>query len=304
MSRLDYSNHPLCRSLASPQEYTYNPEHIGSGSFGTVYSGRFLTSPPDEENIVVKVVCPTSAGVGEHSAPNAATACYRTFSTLREIFLQYGCCHPCLVRLRCWNVLLTPERDDIQIVFDRFQGGSVVNVLNRLTAAEQRIILYGTALAVQYLHRYAILHRDIKPDNILLNEFGYPCLHDLGFAKVCRSPDQTLPLGCPQYRSPEMGDDKVEYSFPSDIYALAITFCAVLNGSEWNHGLPLKVLYQKVAEKNFRPPFNKSVTKVQRDLIEAMWLKDPGERPVIDDVVSRLAMQGMFSGISSPKDHK
>jgi serine/threonine protein kinase len=174
------------------------------------------------------------------------------------------------------------------------EGGTVSDVLHRLTATEQRIILYGTALAVQYLHRHVILHRDIKPNNILLNSLGYPCFHDLGFSKLCQSAEQTIPLGCLQYRSPEMSNDKLEYSFPSDIYALGITFCAILNGTEWGPGLSRSVLYEKVANHGLRPPLKERVTKVQRDLSEEMSVKDPGERLVIDEVISRLNMEGMW----------
>jgi hypothetical protein len=91
-----------------------------------------------------------------------------------------------------------------------------------------------------------------------------------------------------------MGNDKVEYSFPSDIYALAITFCAILNRTEWGHGLRTSILYEKVADYGLRPPFKERVTKVQRDLIEAMWSTEPEERLVIDNVISRLNMEGMW----------
>jgi hypothetical protein len=78
---------PTILSADRFQEYTYDGQMMGSGSFGTVYPARLLTSSPDEWKFVLKIVCPTSAAVEEDRAPTSQTARYRTFNTLREIFL-------------------------------------------------------------------------------------------------------------------------------------------------------------------------------------------------------------------------
>jgi serine/threonine protein kinase len=290
----DFSSHPLCRSLVSLDEYTFQDTIMNNGSFGTVYAGRHNSSPPDSWNLVLKVVCPTASAFVETNAPGAKKARHRTLNTLREITLQYGCCHPCLLRIRGWNVLLTPYRDDIRIISERIKGNTVEHALRRLTPSGRRIVIYGTALGVQYLHKHSIMHRDIKPDNILLNSIGYPLLHDFGFAKVCQSATQSGAGGSQNYRSPEMGEDGVSYSFPSDIYSLAITFAAVLNGKEWVHNLSSRAFNRMVTNENFRPPFKVSVTQPQRDLIEAMWVKDLGQRILIDEVLMRLRTEGMW----------
>ena len=65
------------------------------------------------------------------------------------------------------------------------RGDFLEHILSQgsLSEAESRVIFHGIVLAVQYLHSIYIAHRDIKNDNVLLDEHGHAKLSDFGFAR-------------------------------------------------------------------------------------------------------------------------
>ena len=96
-----------------------------------------------------------------------------------------------------------------------------------------RVIMYHVGSALDYAHRRGVIHRDIKPGNILLDGDGDPVVTDFGIAKVAETPGYTrvgTVVGTPTYMSPEqcMGYD---VGPASDQYALGIVAFEMLTGS-------------------------------------------------------------------------
>ena len=109
---------------------------------------------------------------------------------------------------------------------------------NRLGVCERLHLFRTVCLAVQFAHEHGVVHRDIKPGNILIADEGVPKLLDFGIAKVVdpqhwtHSFDQTasvLRLMTPEYASPEQvrGEYVLE---PSDIYSLGVLLYELLTG--------------------------------------------------------------------------
>jgi len=105
-------------------------------------------------------------------------------------------------------------RTNVNLVMELCQGKSLYHYIKKkqglkLEEPEVRRIFYQVVDAVAYLHDNGIVHRDLKLDNILLDERGTVKLIDFGFSVFC-SPDQRLNLFCgtPHYMDPDISRKK------------------------------------------------------------------------------------------------
>jgi serine/threonine-protein kinase len=120
-------------------------------------------------------------------------------------------------------------------VMQYIPGRSLERVLRdqgRLSLTATRAILYHVGSALDYAHRRGVIHRDVKPANIILDADGDPVVTDFGIAKVAETPGYTrvgTVVGTPAYMSPEqcMGYD---VGPASDQYALGIVAYEMLSG--------------------------------------------------------------------------
>lgn len=130
-------------------------------------------------------------------------------------------------------------------------------VTGTLTYREIAEIIYQVAQGLQAAHDAGLLHRDIKPDNILLdNQDARAKLADFGLAKF--DADQTLTstdvlAGTPAYMSPEFAQNTASRDSRCDIYSLGITLYECLTGTPPFTGQPLQILEQHVQSEPIRP---------------------------------------------------
>jgi serine/threonine-protein kinase len=127
---------------------------------------------------------------------------------------------------------------------------------NQLPLPEALHVVRETADALGYAHAQAVLHRDIKPGNILLSR-GHAIVMDFGIARAFRDSDRDvvteagLVVGTPTYMSPEQAGGE-QLDGRSDIYALACVFYEMLAGKPPFDGpTPLSILLQTIGD---RPP--------------------------------------------------
>ena len=118
------------------------------------------------------------------------------------------------------------------------EGESLRDKLTRETQLpldEALSIATAVASALDYAHRHGVIHRDIKPGNILLHE-GQAQVADFGIALALRSAggerltETGLAMGTPQYMSPEQGLGQREITARSDVYALGCVVYEMLAG--------------------------------------------------------------------------
>src|SRR5262249_41235802 len=140
--------------------------------------------------------------------------------------------------------------------------------------------------ALDYAHRQGVVHRDIKPDNILIDEgSGFPMLTDFGIAKAALSADTQLTtagqmMGTPDYMSPEQVSGKHEVGPPSDVYSLGIVAYEMLSGSlPFEAASPIDAMTQRLTQPP--RPLRSVASDVSDDLLVAVngcLQKDPASR--------------------------
>lgn len=162
-----------------------------------------------------------------------------------------------------------------------------------LTNTELQIILIGTAAGMNYLNSKSIMHRDLKPDNILLDEFNRPIITDFGLAKhYLGGLDQTPNIGTPTHEAPEVIEAK-NYNCKVDVYSFGVLMYEVVSGFEPYNKVPSFKLLNDVA-KGFRPKLDVPMKESFRNLIRSCLEQNPEKRPEFNDIVKLIAFDKNF----------
>ncbi|XP_015783089.1 serine/threonine-protein kinase 32B-like [Tetranychus urticae] len=156
-------------------------------------------------------------------------------NVLREIQLLTRLEHPFIVKL--WFTF--QDEEDIFMVVDLLLGGDLRYHLQQEDCfSEKRVYFYlcEIALALDYLHSKYILHRDIKPDNILLDEEGHVHLTDFNIAIELKDGSEANSMsGTKPYIAPEVFecalDRRTGYSFAADWWSLGVCIYEMISGS-------------------------------------------------------------------------
>ncbi|MEM7541475.1 MAG: serine/threonine-protein kinase, partial [Pseudomonadota bacterium] len=150
-----------------------------------------------------------------------------------------------------------------------------------LSVAEVVRLIRQSADALDYAHQQGVLHRDVKPANIMLTNAGVAKLGDFGIARRM-GVDQTQIVGwfgSPLYMSPEQAEDK-ELTSQSDLFSLGSVFYEMLCGTPPFAAKGLSSLIQKVCSEDPQPihEVNPEVPEVLWRVIKRMLAKDVADR--------------------------
>jgi len=152
-----------------------------------------------------------------------------------------------------------------------------------LSNEEALRVTRALADALEKARRMGIVHRDVKPGNILMSKSGMPKLMDLGLAKGPLDPSLTqhgATVGTPQFMSPEQAESPDKADTRSDIYSLGASLYAMVTGRPPFEGSTLAEIIMKVMSQQPVPPRvrNPEVSPEVSHLIERMMLKDASLR--------------------------
>jgi WD40 repeat protein/tetratricopeptide (TPR) repeat protein/predicted Ser/Thr protein kinase len=161
------------------------------------------------------------------------------------------------------------------------------------TARQVAEVVARLARAVEYAHSHGVIHRDIKPGNVLIDaESGQPVLMDFGLAKRTAEEDVEITLdgqvvGTPAYMAPEQAAGRLDQVGPrSDVYSLGALLYALVCGRPPFRGKGPEVLRQ--VQHDDPPPPRRLAPRLHRDL-ETVCLKAMAKRPQ-DRYASALAL--------------
>lgn len=142
-------------------------------------------------------------------------------------------------------------------------------------------IIADTAEALDYAHRHGVIHRDVKPGNIMLQKNGKIKVTDFGIAKAVSSSrtKSGIILGTPNYMSPEQING-MPLDGRSDIFSLGAVFFQLLTGNLPFGGKTITELFYQITQVKHPSPrqFNPKVIKPVEQLIDKALAKDPDKR--------------------------
>jgi predicted Ser/Thr protein kinase len=194
-----------------------------------------------------------------------------------------------LARLNHSNIVqvydLLEHGGRLWIAMELVEGGDLAALLNKKDRLKHEVVAHlgeRMAEALAFAHGRGVIHRDLKPLNVLLVDDRTPKITDFGLAKLSEGNVHTVEgmvLGSPKYMSPEQADGR-PVDERSDIYSLGIMLYHMLSGKPPFDGDTRSVLMQHLRRKS--PSLQKVVPDVPpviARLVMQMLAKDPAQRP-------------------------
>jgi serine/threonine-protein kinase len=245
-------------------------ERIASGGMGEVWRGvdQVLNRP-----VAIKLLA------AEHAADPNFKARFRA-----EARYAASLSHPGIARV--WDYGETSDLDRAYLIMELVEGEPLSAILDReqrLSPAATLDIIGQCAAALQAAHQAGIVHRDMKPGNILVTPDGTTKITDFGIATAVRASaaahlTQTgIVMGTAMYVSPEQATGAT-VTAASDIYSLGIVAYECLSGQPpFTGDQPLAIAISHKHDPV--PPLPEDVPDAVQDLVLAMLEKRPEDRP-------------------------
>jgi serine/threonine protein kinase len=238
-------------------------------------------------------------------------------TVLNEVSLLKSLRHPNVVKIV--DFMETPER--FYIVMQKCNGDVLDRVvdLKRYTESDARQLTNGLLKGVQYLHERKIAHRDLKPQNLLLESSDDNTsvkICDFGFAKRVHVPQSLTTLcGSKHYVAPELLKNH-PYDESADMWSVGVIIYFLLSGYLPFNTKDVKDLYQliRLGKFSFDSKHWSGISDEAMDLIERLLEVDPASRATAkdaldsdwvqsldDDVLLEHELRGSIDGISNTR---
>lgn len=154
-------------------------------------------------------------------------------------------------------------------------------------------ILFGIAATMKQVHKRNVIHRDLKLENVFLDDNKEPRIADFGLAKVMvNKVDMTMVVGTPFYMAPEIfADGEETYTVSVDVYAFAFVMYKMF--SNLVQFADLKAIrspqqYLRKIEQGQRPLKPASIPEPYWELIQKCWDQNPSDRPTFEQITEYL----------------
>jgi len=256
-------------------------EQLGEGGMATVYKAYDTRL---ETDVAVKVIRTENLTLG----------------TMERALKRFEREAKALARLTHPNIVKVTDYGEYEgkpyLVMPYLPGGTLKERLGQpIPWREAARLLISIAEALDFAHSQNMIHRDVKPSNILLTQRGQPMLTDFGIAKILdleETADLTgtgMGIGTPEYMAPEQWTGKT--STQSDQYALGVVLYEMLTGRKpYTADTPAAILLKQATEPLPRPSqFARDLPeKVERLLLKVL-ARNPADRyPSIGEFATAL----------------
>ena len=242
---------------------------IGQGAFATVYKVQRVD---DDEIFAMKVVKKSNLGSSDDIV-----------RFQREIDSMTILRHENIVQLHDFF----SDENNFYLVIDYCPNGELSDFIakngkiNENTAA---LLFQQIASAISYCHSYGVAHRDLKPQNILIQKFPFVKIADFGLCGYVRENDLMKTFcGSPAFAAPECLSRTNYDGRKSDIWSLGVILFVMVTGEfPWNLS-NTGIMIQQILKAEFKvPPF---VSQTCKDLITSMMKENPNERISMEDIL-------------------
>jgi serine/threonine-protein kinase len=220
-------------------------ELLGQGGMGTVHAAH--------DRVLDRVVA-LKRPKGEGNAGRALVAEARTLARMD---------HPNVVPV---HTLAADERGEPVVVMKRIQGRRWTDLARERADLERDLeIALEVADALRFAHARGVLHRDLKPDNVMVGEFGEVYLMDWGCACAAEAATTTTVCGTPAYMAPEMCQPGAAIGPATDVFLLGAALHRVLTGHARNAGKTLRETLDaawRALPAEYPPPFPEELAAI------------------------------------------
>lgn len=199
----------------------------------------------------------------------------------REIEIMSSLCHPHIITI--YEVF--ENKDKIVIVMEYASRGDLYDYIcdkKNISEREARHFFRQIVSAVHYCHQNGIVHRDLKLENILLDDNGNVKIADFGLSNLYHGDEylQTF-CGSPLYASPEIVNGRPYRGPEVDTWSLGVLLYTMVHGTMPFDGNNHKALVQQISTGNYRKPSNPSDAC---GLIRWMLMVNPERRATIEEI--------------------
>lgn len=206
---------------------------IGKGAFGKVWRAKYR---PNNKVLAIKELSKLRL-----IKKKSVASVMNEFYILRDLKSQF-----------IVNMLYAfQDRENLYIAMSDYSGGDLrYHIVQKRIFSEQEVkfIIACIILGLEYIHNNNLIHKDIKPENILLDEKGYAYITDFGISKFWRPDNRHDNAGTPPYMAPEILA-KQHHSFSIDFYAVGIIMYEMFAGVRPYKGKTRKEVRDQVAGK-------------------------------------------------------
>jgi serine/threonine protein kinase len=210
---------------------------------------------------------------------------------LREVESLIKLDHPCIVKIK--GYCLPTLGDGPKLINEYLEIGSLGPILGSglkhepwWTIHRRTNSVVGIVLGMNYIHHQGVIHRDLKPDNILLDGELRVRICDFGSSRPYEADVTMTCVGTPLYMAPEVADG--HYDEKCDVYSFGLVLYEIITCDERFSGRGVKRRLYLDLQNGWRPDIPAGVTPLSKNLIERCWDVNPKNRPSFEEIWNEL----------------